>query len=103
MHAKSFDPPLEIVRIPFEESEIIGYLRLPAANVPRPVPLVLAISGLDSRKETIAETYAAAIAQGIGFIAVDSPGTGQAPVKASSRPGRWESVRARSYGAVAAG
>ena len=60
MHAKSFDPPLEIVRIPFEESEIIGYLRLPAANVPRPVPLVLAISGLDSRKETIAETYAAA-------------------------------------------
>jgi esterase FrsA len=83
MHAKSFDPPLEVVRIPFEDSEIVGYLRLPAANVPRPVPFVLAISGLDSRKETIAETYAAAIAQGIGFIAVDSPGTGEAPVKAS--------------------
>jgi pimeloyl-ACP methyl ester carboxylesterase len=47
------------------------------------VPLVLAISGLDSRKETVAETYAAALANGIGFIAVDSPGTGQAPVKAS--------------------
>src|SRR3954463_11052036 len=67
MHAKSFDPPLEVVRIPFEDSEIVGYLRLPAANVPRPVPFVLAISGLDSRKETIAETYAAAIAQGFGF------------------------------------
>jgi esterase FrsA len=83
LHAKSFDPPLEVVRIPFEDSEIVGYLRLPAANVARPVPLVLAISGLDSRKETVAETYAAALANGIGFIAVDSPGTGQAPVKAS--------------------
>jgi len=83
LHAKSFEPPLEIVRIPFEDSEIVGYLRLPPASVARPVPFVLAISGLDSRKETVAETYAAALANGIGFIAVDSPGTGQAPVKAS--------------------
>jgi esterase FrsA len=80
-HAKSFDPPLEAVRIPFGSSEIVGYLRLPA-NAPRPVPLVLAISGLDSRKETVAETYAAALPEGIGFFAVDSPGTGQAPLKA---------------------
>src|SRR5581483_927858 len=56
LHAKSFDPPLEVVRIPFEGAEIVGYLRLPAANVARPVPLVLAIAGLDSRKETVAET-----------------------------------------------
>ena len=81
LHAKYFDPPLEVVRIPFEGREIVGYLRLPA-NVPRPVPLVLAISGLDSRKETVAETYAAALPEGIGFFAVDSPGTGQAPRKA---------------------
>jgi esterase FrsA len=87
MHAKSFDPPLEVVRIPFEESEIVGYLRLPA-NIARPVPLVLAISGLDSRKETVSETYAAAVAAGIGFFAVDSPGTGQAPVKASESADR---------------
>jgi esterase FrsA len=82
LHAKYFDPPLEVVRIPFENSEIVGYLRLPA-NAPRPVPLVLAISGLDSRKETVAETYAAALPEGVGFFAVDSPGTGQAPRKAS--------------------
>ena len=80
-HARYFDPPLEVVRIPFEGKEIVGYLRLPA-NAPRPVPLVLAISGLDSRKETVAETYAAALAEGLGFFAVDSPGTGQAPRKA---------------------
>jgi pimeloyl-ACP methyl ester carboxylesterase len=81
LHARHFDPPLEVVRIPFEGKEIVGYLRLPA-NVSRPVPLVLAISGLDSRKETVSETYAAALSEGIGFFAVDSPGTGQAPRKA---------------------
>ena len=81
LHAKYFDPPLEVVRILYEGREIVGYLRLPA-NAPRPVPLVLAISGLDSRKETVAETYAAALPEGIGFFAVDSPGTGQAPRKA---------------------
>src|ERR1700738_3715556 len=81
LHAKYFDPPLEVVHIPYEGKEIVGYLRLPA-NAPRPVPLVLAISGLDSRKETVAETYAAALPQRIGFFAVDSPGTGQAPLKA---------------------
>jgi esterase FrsA len=80
-HARYFDPPLEVVRIPYEGKEIVGYLRLPA-NAARPVPLVLAISGLDSRKETVSETYAAAIPEGIGFFAVDSPGTGQAPRKA---------------------
>jgi dipeptidyl aminopeptidase/acylaminoacyl peptidase len=80
-HARHFDPPLEVVRIPFEGKEIVGYLRLPA-NAKRPAPLVLAISGLDSRKETVAETYAAALAEGVGFFAVDSPGTGQAPRKA---------------------
>jgi len=37
------------------------------------VPVVIAIAGLDSRKENVAETYAAALPFGIGFIAVDSP------------------------------
>ncbi len=89
-HARFFDPPLEVVRIPFEGKEIVGYLRLPA-NTKRPVPLVLAISGLDSRKETVAETYAAALAEGIGFFAVDSPGTGQAPLKADETSDRMYS------------
>jgi esterase FrsA len=80
-HARYFDPPLEVVHIPYADKEIVGYLRLPA-NAPRPVPIVLAISGLDSRKETVSETYAAAIPEGVGFLAVDSPGTGQSPRKA---------------------
>ena len=80
-HAKFMDPPLEVVRIPFEGSEIVGYLRLPK-NAKGPVPVVIAISGLDSRKEDLSENFGAVVPHGIGFIGVDSPGTGQSPVKA---------------------
>ena len=29
LHARELDPPFEVVRIPFEGAEIVGYLRLP--------------------------------------------------------------------------
>jgi esterase FrsA len=64
-HASRLDPPLEIVRIPFEGKEIVGYLRLPP-NTTAPAPLILAVSGLDSRKETMADSYNALIEHGIG-------------------------------------
>jgi esterase FrsA len=86
-HAKFMDPPLEVVRIPFEGSQIIAYLRLPK-NAKGPVPVVIAISGLDSRKEDLSENFGAVIPHGIGFIGVDSPGTGQAPIKASENAER---------------
>jgi esterase FrsA len=81
-HARFWDPPLEIVRIPFEGKEIIGYLRLPK-NARGPVPLVLAVNGLDSRKEDLSESFSAILPFGIGFLAVDGPGTGQNPIKVS--------------------
>lgn len=81
-HARLMDPPLEVLRIPFEGSEIIGYLRLPK-DVKGPVPVVVAISGLDSRKEDLSENFGAILPYGIGFVGLDSPGTGQAPIKAS--------------------
>jgi cephalosporin-C deacetylase-like acetyl esterase len=81
-HARLQDPPLEVVHIPFEGSEIIGYLRLPK-NAKGPVPVVIAVSGLDSRKEDLSENFGAILPYGIGFIGIDSPGTGQAPIKAS--------------------
>lgn len=81
-HAKFWDPPLEVVRIPFEGSEIIGYLRLPK-GAKGPVPMVIAVNGLDSRKEDLAESFSAILPYGIGFLAVDGPGTGQCPIKAS--------------------
>jgi len=81
-HAKFYDPPLEVVRISFEGKEITGYLRLPK-NAKPPVPLVIAVNGLDSRKEDLAESFGAILPFGVGFLAVDGPGTGQAPIKVS--------------------
>jgi pimeloyl-ACP methyl ester carboxylesterase len=86
-HARFWDPPLEIVRIPFEGKEIIGYLRLPK-NLNGPVPLVLAVNGLDSRKEDLSESFSAILPFGIGFLAVDGPGTGQSPIKVSENAER---------------
>ncbi len=62
--------------------EIIGYLRLPK-NANGPVPLVLAVNGLDSRKEDLAESFSAILPFGVGYLAVDGPGTGQNPIKVS--------------------
>jgi esterase FrsA len=80
--ARTLDPPLEVVRIPFEGKEITGYLRVPKA-AGAPVPLVFAISGLDSRKENLMDQFAPVLGEGIAIFAVDGPGTGQSPVKAS--------------------
>ena len=86
-HARFFDPPLEVVHIPFEGKEIIGYLRLPK-DAKGPVPLVVAVNGLDSRKEDLTESFSAILPFGIGYLAVDGPGTGQAPIKVSETADR---------------
>jgi esterase FrsA len=86
-HARFLDPPLQIVRIPFEGKEIIGYLRLPK-NAPGPVPLIIAVNGLDSRKEDLSESFAAILPSGIAFLAVDGPGTGESPIKVSENADR---------------
>jgi esterase FrsA len=86
-HAKFFDPPLEVVHIPFEGKEITAYLRLPK-NAKGPSPLVIAVNGLDSRKEDLTETFGAILPFGIGFLAVDGPGTGQNPIKVSETADR---------------
>jgi hypothetical protein len=86
-HARFYDPPLEIVKIPFEGKEIIGYLRLPK-NAKGPVPLVIAVNGLDSRKEDLTESFSAILPFGIGYLAVDGPGTGQNPIKVSETADR---------------
>lgn len=86
-HARFWDPPLEIVHIPFEGKEITGYLRLPK-DAKGPVPLVIAVNGLDSRKEDLAENFSPILQSGIGYLAVDGPGTGQAPIKVSETADR---------------
>ena len=90
-HTKFLDPPLQVVHIPFEGKEIVGYLRLPK-DAKGPVPLVIAVNGLDSRKEDLSESFTAILPFGIGFLAVDGPGTGQAPIKVSEHADRMLSA-----------
>jgi pimeloyl-ACP methyl ester carboxylesterase len=78
-YAKLQDPRIEIVRIPFEGKEIVGYLRLPP-NV-RPAPLVLSIGGLDGRKENASFRNDAYLAHGVGYLSLDMPGTGQSTIR----------------------
>jgi hypothetical protein len=78
--SQALDPPLEVVRIPFEGTQVVGYLRLPK-GAQEPVPLVLAIGGLDSRKEEMVERFSALLPYGVAAMGLDMPGTGEAPVK----------------------
>ena len=80
-HAKRFDPPLQVIRAQIEGREVVGYLRVPKA--PAPTPLIVAISGLDSRKEEMVERFAPLVAKGVALLALDSPGTGQSGRKAA--------------------
>ena len=73
--AKLQDPPIEIVSIPFNGKQVIGYLRIPK-NV-RPAPLVITIGELDGRKENAAIRNELYLAYGVAYLALDMPGTGQ--------------------------
>jgi pimeloyl-ACP methyl ester carboxylesterase len=75
-YGRLLDPALEMVRIPFENETIVGYLRLPPAT---PAPLVLGLSGLDSRKEDVMARADAYLARGLALFALDMPGTGESP------------------------
>jgi esterase FrsA len=79
-HAMRFmHPAPQVLRIPFEGKEIVGYLRLPAQAQGR-VPLVMSISALDSRKEENIERSDLLVGRGVAVFAIDMPGTGEAPI-----------------------
>jgi len=88
-YAKKYDPSLEVLRVPYEGGEVIGYLRLPKTS--GRVPLVVAIAGLDSRKEEMIERFGPLTERGIAVLGLDSPGTGQSGVKPAA-PGTEKSL-----------
>jgi dipeptidyl aminopeptidase/acylaminoacyl peptidase len=72
---------MEVVHIPFEGKEITGYVQVPKDG--KPVPIVVVIPGLDRGKEDMAELVRPLLNVGIGYLVLDAPGTGQAPIKAA--------------------
>ena len=77
-YARRVDPPIETVHIPYENTELVAYLRIPK-GVTRP-PVVFGMNGLDSRKEGVIASSDRYIANGVAAFAIDMPGTGQSPV-----------------------
>jgi esterase FrsA len=73
---RSWDPPVEIVEIPFEGKTIVAYLRKPK-GVTRP-PIVIRTGGVDGYKEgrTLNET----LAIGAAGFELDMPGAGDCPI-----------------------
>ena len=74
-YSRLVDPPIEAVKFTYEGKEVTGYLRVPKGV--RPAPVVIAIGGLDGRKEDGAIRYAKYLDHGVAFFAFDMPGTGQ--------------------------
>lgn len=78
-YAELLPQKLEVVRIPFEGSEIIGYFRKPEGD--GSFPLMVQCGGLDFWKEQVADEALSYLPHGICVMGLDMPGTGQAPIK----------------------
>ena len=78
-YAELLPQKLEVVRIPFEGSEIIGYFRKPEGA--GPFPLMVQCGGLDFWKEQVADEALNYLPHGICVFGMDMPGTGQSPIK----------------------
>ncbi|HXV83642.1 MAG TPA: alpha/beta hydrolase [Candidatus Binatia bacterium] len=77
-----FEPPLERVKIPFGDNTIPAYLRIPRDGLMHSV--VINFGGIDSFKAESYEYDQALQAAGMGTCALDMPGVGECPIKAST-------------------
>jgi esterase FrsA len=82
--ARHFDPPLEVVAIPFDGGTVAGYLRVPRTGVEK-FPLVVLWGGIDVWKSDleIHSQSEALLRQGIATLTLDMPGTGECPILVS--------------------
>jgi pimeloyl-ACP methyl ester carboxylesterase len=80
--AAALSPPAELVRIPYGDTSLPAYLRVPgpggtAAGAAARKPVVIMLPGLDSTKEELQATAEYMLARGLATIAVDGPGQGE--------------------------
>lgn len=74
--APLMSPPAEPVEIPFRDTTLPGYLRLPADR-DGPVACIVLVDGLDSTKEDFATIMEMAVRRGLAVLAYDGPGQGE--------------------------
>jgi esterase/lipase len=80
--SKYFDIPIERVEIPLSgkpDHPIVGHLRLPKKL---PAPLIMHWGGIDNWKEERHSFGEAFVKEGWGCFIMDSPGTGECPMRA---------------------
>jgi pimeloyl-ACP methyl ester carboxylesterase len=76
--SRYFDPPLEIIEIPFEGKKLVGYLQKPP-GVTKPA-VVMHWGGVDGWKEDRLKIAAAILKAGLASFTIDMPGSGENPV-----------------------
>jgi esterase FrsA len=76
--ARYFDPPLEMVELPFDGIKLVGYLQRPP-GVAKP-PVVLHWGGVDGWKEDRLRIAKTVMDSGLASLTIDMPGTGENPV-----------------------
>jgi esterase FrsA len=76
--AKHFDPPLEVIELPFGDKTLIGYLQRPP-GVANP-PVVMHWGGVDGWKEDRLRASKLVMGAGMASLTIDMPGSGENPV-----------------------
>jgi dipeptidyl aminopeptidase/acylaminoacyl peptidase len=87
--AAALSPPAELVRIPYGDTRLPAYLRVPGAacGASARKPVVIMVPGLDSTKEELQGTAEYMLARGMATIAVDGPGQGESEYDLPIEPG----------------
>jgi dipeptidyl aminopeptidase/acylaminoacyl peptidase len=83
--AAALRPPAELVSIPYGDTSLPAYLRLPATAATAK-PVVIMLPGLDSTKEELQATADYMLARGLAAIAVDGPGQGESEYELPIEP-----------------
>jgi dipeptidyl aminopeptidase/acylaminoacyl peptidase len=91
------DPPGRRIEMPFEDSRLVGILRLPRADGPHPV--VVLIPGLDSTKEELRSTETTFLDRRLATLTIDGPGQGEAEYDLMIR-GDWAPVAETLWQAI---
>jgi dipeptidyl aminopeptidase/acylaminoacyl peptidase len=92
--APALTPPAELVRIPYGDTTLAGYLRVPASTRLVDPPVVIMVPGLDSTKEELQATAGYFLARGLATLAIDGPGQGESEYQLPIEPAYEKAVTA---------
>ena len=84
--APALTPPAELVRVPYGDTTLPAYLRVPAVAGFGNAPVVIMAPGLDSTKEELQATAEYFLARGLATLAIDGPGQGESEYELPIEP-----------------